>query len=116
MTLLDCPHTPLMLSSVQTAAGETLSVIGYMDTFTAPTLRPALLAAAEGSHCPKSGALTLDLSCVRFIDRAGLDLLLSVRDTASAQNRALTIRLRPGSQPETIFRASALADLLTAFG
>lgn len=114
MTLLDCPQTPLMLSLVQTADGETLSVTGYMDTFTAPTLRPALLAAAERSGHPKSGALTLDLSCVRFVDQAGLDLLLRVRDTVEAQHRTLTVRLRPGSQPETIFRASTLADLLTA--
>ena len=115
MTLLDCPQVPLTLSSVQTAGGETVAVTGYLDAFTVPMLRPALLAAAERSAHPKSGTLTLDLSCVRFIDRAGLDLLLSVRDTVEAQHRALTVRLRPGSQPETIFRASTLADLLTAF-
>lgn len=114
MTLLDYPQVPLMLSSMQTAGGETLSITGYLDTSTAPMLRPVLLAAAERSSHPKSGALMLDLSCVRFIDRAGLDLLLSVRDTVEAQSRALTVRLRPGSQPETLFRASNLADLLTA--
>ncbi len=115
MILLDYPQVPLMLSSAQTAGGgETLSVTGYLDTFTVPALQAALLAATERSAHPKSGALTLDLSCVRFIDRAGLDLLLLVRDTAAVKRRALTVRLRPGSQPETIFRASALADLLTA--
>ena len=114
MTLLDLPQVPLTLSSALTADGETLSVTGYMDTFTVPVLQAALLAATQRSGHPKSGALTLDLSCVRFIDQAGLDLLLSVRDTVEAQHRALTVRLRPGSQPETIFRASTLADLLTA--
>ncbi len=113
MTLLDCPQVPLTLSSAQIAGGETLSVTGYLDAFTTPALRPALLAAAGDAPYPKSSALMLDLSCVRFIDRAGLDLLLSVRDAVKAQNRALTVRLRPGSQPETVFRASALADLLT---
>ena len=112
MTLLDCPQVPLTLSSAQTADGETLSVTGYLDTFTVPVLQAALLAAIERFGHPKSGALTLDLSCVRFIDRAGLDLLLSVRDKVEAY-RALTVRLRPGSQPETIFRVSTLADLLT---
>jgi ABC-type transporter Mla MlaB component len=114
MTLLDDPQVPLMLSSVQTAdGGETLSITGYLDTFTVPALQAALLAATERSAHPKSGALTLELSCVRFIDRAGLELLRRVRDAVKGQ-RALTVRLRPGSQPETIFRASALADLLTA--
>lgn len=114
MTLLHCPHTPLTLTSLQTADGETLSVTGYVDTFTVPTLRAALLAAADDQGHPKSGTLTLDLSCVRFIDRVGLDLLLAVRGMVEAQNRALTIRLRPGSQPETIFHASALSGLLTS--
>ncbi len=112
MTLLDYPQVPLTLSSAQTAdGGETLSVTGYLDVFTASALRPALLAAAQSSGHPNSGALTLDLSCVRFVDRAGLDLLLIVRNAVKAQNRALTIRLRPGSQPETIFQASKLAEL-----
>ena len=113
MTLLDCPHLPLQLISLQTAGGETLSVIGYLDTFTVPSLRAALLDAVQQRGHPKSGALTLDLSCVRFIDRVGLALLLDLRTVVEAQSRALTIRLRPGSQPETAFRASALSGLLT---
>ena len=113
MTLLDCPHTPLQLTSLQTAAGETLSVIGYLDTFTVPALRAALLDAIQQGGHPKSDALTLDLSCVRFIDAAGVSLLLALRERVEAQSRALTIRLRPGSQPETVFHASALSGLLT---
>lgn len=114
MTLLDCPHTPLLLTSLQTAVGETLSVIGYLDTFTVPTLRATLLDAVQQRGHPKSGALTLDLSCVRFIDAAGVSLLLDLRAAVETQSRALTIRLRPGSQPETVFRASALSGLLTS--
>jgi len=112
MTLLDCPQIPLTLASVQTAAGETLSITGYLDQFTVPTLQPALLEAAEHQSHPKSGPLTLDLSCVRYVDAAGLALLSQASETVEAQSRAVVIRLRPGSQPETVFRSSALCDLL----
>lgn len=114
MTILDLPQVPLTLTQLSTAVAEVLSVTGYMDRFTTPTLGPALLsAAARGDH-PKAGVLTVDISGVRLIDHDGLQALLRVREIAAGQGRTLVIRLRPGSQPETVFRASKLAGLLNA--
>ena len=114
MTILDLPQVPLTLTHHQSARVEVLSVTGYMDVFTTPTLQPALLAAVEGLDHPKAGVLTVDISCVRLIDHDGLQMLLRVREQIAAQGRTLIIRLRPGSQPETVFRSSKLAGLLHA--
>ena len=80
MTLLDLPQVPLMLSHHQSAQTEVLSVTGYIDAFTVPTLQ----------------------------------MLLRVREKITDQGRTLVSRLRPGSQPETVFRGSKLASLLNA--
>ena len=112
MTLLDYPQVPLMLTQLQIGTTEVLSITGYLDMFTAPTLQPALLAAVERLDHPKAGSLTLDLSCVRFIDSAGLELLLGIRQSITEQERTLVIRLRPGSQPEALLQASKLGTLL----
>ena len=114
MTVLDLPQVPLTLSHHQTERSEVLSVTGYMDMFTMPTLQPALLAAVERSDHPKAGVLTVDISCVRLIDHDGLQMLLRVREKIAGQGRTLVVRLRPGSQPETVFRSSKLAGLLNA--
>ena len=114
MTILDLPQVPLMLTHLQSDRSEVLSVVGYMDTFTVPTLRPAVLGAVDRLDHPKAGILTVDISCVRLIDHDGLQLLLRVREQIIAQGRTLVIRLRPGSQPETVFRSSKLAGLLNA--
>ncbi len=114
MTLLDLPQVPLMLSHHQSAQTEVLSVTGYIDAFTVPTLQPALLAAVEHLDHPKAGVLTVDISGVRLIDHDGLQMLLRVREKITDQGRTLVIRLRPGSQPETVFRGSKLASLLNA--
>ncbi len=114
MTVLDLPQVPLMLSHSQSAHAEMLSVSGYMDAFTIPTLQPALLATVERLDHPKAGVLTVDISGVRLIDHDGLQMLLRVREKIAGQGRTLVIRLRPGSQPETVFRSSKLAGLLNA--
>ena len=114
MTILDLPQVPLTLTQFQSGQKETLAVTGYMDAFTVPTLQPALLAAIARLDHPKAGLLTIDLSCVRLIDHDGLQMLLRVREQIAAQGRTLIIRLRPGSQPETVFRSSKLASVLRA--
>ncbi len=112
MTLLDLPQVPLTLTQFQDGRSEVLSITGYVDEFTTPLLQPALLAAVERLDHPKAGSLIVDLSCSRLIDHAGLQMLLRVREKITAQGRLLVIRLRPGSQPEAVFRASKLAGLL----
>ena len=114
MTLLDLPQVPLTLTQFQDGQSEILSVVGYLDAFTVPTLQPVLLAAIERLDHPKAGSLTVDLSCARLVDHAGLELLLQVREQITRQGRTLVIRLRPGSQPETLFHARKLDSLLTA--
>jgi anti-anti-sigma regulatory factor len=108
VTLLDLRQIPLTLTQLSSESGDILSVMGYVDRFTVPLLQPSLLAAAERRDHPKAGSLTIDLSCVRYLDRSGLDMLLRVREKAAAQNCALVIRLRPGSQPESLFRSSKI--------
>ena len=112
MTLLDFPQVPLTLTRAHSDSGDTLCVIGYVDEFTVPTLQPAFLAAAERLEHPKAGSLTVDLSCVRYIDQVGLEMLLRVREIIAGQDCTLVIRLRPGSQPDSLFRAVKLDCLL----
>ncbi len=114
MTLLDLPQVPLTLTQFQNGRSEVLSITGYVDEFTTPVLQPALMAAVERLDHPKAGSLIVDLSCSRMIDHSGLQMLLRVREKIMAQSRTLIIRLRPGSQPETVFHSSSLASLLNA--
>lgn len=113
MTLLDLPQVPLTLTHARTDRSDVLSVTGYLDSFTVPLLEEKFLEAVERLDHSKSESLTVDLSCVRFIDRAGLELLLRARRRIADQDRSLVIRLRPGSQPETLFAASKVDGLIT---
>ena len=111
MTLLDLPQIPLTLTHLRSDQNDLLSFTGYVDAYTVPLLQPEFLAAAQSNH-PKSGPLVVDLSCVRFMDRAGVEMVMRVGEEMEAQGSTLVIRLRPGSQPETLLRASKLSCLL----
>lgn len=107
MTLLDLPQVPLTLSQFLSDQGDVLSVSGYVDVFTVPTLHPAFLDALQRRDHPKAGTLIVDLRCVRFIDRAGLAMLQSIREMVDGQGCAFIIRLRLNSQPETVIRTGS---------
>jgi anti-anti-sigma factor len=67
--------------------GPCLRVVGEVDIATGPLLRDALLRFAEGGD----GAVVADMAGVRFIDSAGIAVLVDVRNRLGYQGRVLEL-------------------------
>ena len=67
--------------------GPCLRVVGEIDIATGPLLRDALLRFADGTD----GAVVADLSGVRFIDSAGIAVLVDVQNRLGYQGRVLEL-------------------------
>jgi anti-sigma B factor antagonist len=83
-----------------------ITVMGEIDTLTAPTLR-----ARIDEHLSEVGLLVLDLSEVSFLGSAGLAVLVAARDEADRLGHRF--RLVPGSR--IVVRALEATGLLTLF-
>lgn len=90
------------------APPELLTVSGPMSFARAVELRGTLISALE-NH---AGPLDLDLSGVTELDSAGVQILLLVKATANAQNRAL----RLAGQSSAVLSTLELLRLQTHFG
>jgi anti-anti-sigma factor len=67
--------------------GSCLRVVGEIDIATGPVLRDALLRFADGGE----GAVVADMTGVRFIDSAGIAVLVDVQNRLGYQGRALEL-------------------------
>ncbi len=67
--------------------GPCLRVVGEIDIATGPLLRDALLRFADGAE----GAVVADMTGVRFIDSAGIAVLVDVQNRLGYQGRALEL-------------------------
>ena len=67
--------------------GPCLRVTGEIDIATGPLLRDALLRFADGA----AGAVVADLTGVRFIDSAGIAVLVDVQNRLGYQGRNLEL-------------------------
>lgn len=67
--------------------GPCLRVVGEIDIATGPMLRDALLRFADGAE----GAVVAEMSGVRFIDSAGIAVLVDVQNRLGYQGRALEL-------------------------
>jgi anti-sigma B factor antagonist len=98
--------------TLSTSTGEdgavTVTVVGEVDTFTAPVLRSSLDSQLEQS--PRE--LVIDLSGVQFLGSAGLAVLVETQKSAKAKDVALTLiaTTRAVTRP---LEVTGLIDLFT---
>ncbi len=98
--------------TLSTSTGEdgavTVTVVGEVDTFTAPVLRSSLDSQLEQS--PRE--LVIDLSGVQFLGSAGLAVLVETQKSAKAKDVGLTLiaTTRAVTRP---LEVTGLIDLFT---
>jgi anti-sigma B factor antagonist len=98
--------------TLSTSTGDdgvvTVTVVGEVDTFTAPVLRSTLDSQLEQQ--PK--ALVIDLSGVQFLGSAGLAVLVETQKSARAREVALSLiaTTRAVTRP---LEVTGLIDLFT---
>jgi anti-sigma B factor antagonist len=80
-----------------------LQLIGELDLYSTPTLDDAVVVA-EGEKWP---CLCLDLSGLRFLDSAGLRVIMRTHARAAQDGRLLVLR----RGPETVDRVFRLTGL-----
>jgi anti-sigma B factor antagonist len=84
-----------------------LALFGELDVVTAPELEPVLSDVLEQPHA----RVMLDLNGLRFVDSAGVSVLIKAKQRAEANGRMLVLR-RPTEQLERVFALLGLADWL----
>lgn len=84
-----------------------LALSGELDTVSAPTLARTLEQVLAGPQA----RVMLDLNGLRFVDSAGVSVLIKAKQSAEANGRVLVLR-RPTEQLERVFALVGLADWL----
>ena len=84
-----------------------LTLFGELDVLSAPELAQMLNDALEQPHA----RVMLDLNGLRFVDSAGVSVLIRAKQRAQASGRTLVLR-RPTEQLERVFALVGLADWL----
>ena len=106
----DAPFDDVITLSTQTGAdgAVTVTVVGEVDTFTAPVLRSSLDSQLEQS--PRE--LIIDLSGVQFLGSAGLAVLVETQKAARSRDVALRLiaTTRAVTRP---LEVTGLIDLFT---
>ncbi|MGN6868851.1 MAG: STAS domain-containing protein [Solirubrobacteraceae bacterium] len=87
--------------------GVVLTLFGELDVVSAPTLQRTLSEVLEQPHA----RVMLDLNGLRFVDSAGVSVLIKAKQRAQANGRTLVLR-RPTEQLERVFALVGLADWL----
>lgn len=84
-----------------------LTLVGELDVVTAPTLEPVLSEVLGQPHA----RVMLDLNGLRFVDSAGVSVLIKAKQRAETAGRTLVLR-RPTEQLDRVFALLGLADWL----
>ena len=87
--------------------GVVLTLFGELDVVTAPELEQMLSDVLEQPHA----RVMLDLNGLRFVDSAGVSVLIKAKQRAETNGRTLVLR-RPTEQLERVFSLVGLADWL----
>lgn len=98
------------LSALNDGAVAVFKLRGSVDVATSPTLRVALLEAAE--H--EGHAIIVDLTHVEFLDSSGLGALIGAFRRAGERNGSLRIVAQEG-QILRLFRITGLLDILGVY-
>ena len=90
----------MMAVSISQLQEETrVSVEGDLDLTSVPAFRAAV---DEALGTREKRRLVVDLRQTSYIDSAGLEQLLAANRKLAAQGDRLTVRVLPGSQPQTV--------------
>ena len=84
-----------------------LKLFGELDVVSAPKLKRTLDEVLEQPHA----RVMLDLNGLRFVDSAGVSVLIRAKQRAQANGRTLVLR-RPTEQLERVFALVGLAEWL----
>jgi anti-anti-sigma factor len=84
-----------------------LTLFGELDVVSAPELERMLSEVLEQPHA----RVMLDLNGLRFVDSAGVSVLIKAKQRAESNGRTLVLR-RPTEQLERVFSLVGLADWL----
>ena len=84
-----------------------LRLVGELDVVSAPKLARCLDDLVAQAH-PR---VMLELSGLKFVDSAGVSVLIKAKQTAEAGGRTLVLR-RPTEQLERVFALVGLAEWL----
>ncbi len=88
-----------------------LVLSGELDTATAPELDERLAEIMATS----SGRVLLDLQDLKFVDSAGVTVLIKAKNESEASGRELVLR-RPTAQVHDVFAILGLVEWLTFEG
>jgi anti-sigma B factor antagonist len=89
------------------AEGVVLALEGELDVTTAPELEECLSEMIAESHA----RILLDLHELRFVDSAGVSVLIRAKNQAAAEGRQLVLR-RPTAQVHAVFAVVGLVEWL----
>jgi anti-sigma B factor antagonist len=84
-----------------------LALLGQLDVVSAPELAQCL----DGLLAEAPVRVMLDLNGLRFVDSAGVSVLIKAKQDFQADGRTLVLR-RPTEQLERVFALVGLADWL----
>jgi anti-anti-sigma factor len=99
--------TELTITQRDDDRGVVLALFGELDVVSAPALEERLGEVLAQPHA----RVMLDLNGLRFVDSAGVSVLIKAKQTAESTGRTLVLR-RPTEQLERVFALVGLADWL----
>ncbi|MBV9604019.1 MAG: STAS domain-containing protein [Solirubrobacterales bacterium] len=88
-----------------------LALFGELDVVSAPKLQETLDRVLSRPHA----RVMLDLNGLRFVDSAGVSVLIKAKQRADTDGQTLVLR-RPTEQLERVFALVGLADWLAVEG
>ena len=112
MTALPVETDPARIDVQLTTSddGCSVTVVGEVDSTTAPGLRECLLAALER---PGSAPVEVDLSGVTFLDSAGLSALATAHRAAVSADRVFRVRCGTARAVVRPLQITGLWDVFT---
>jgi anti-sigma B factor antagonist len=99
--------TDLSINRRDDDRGVVLALSGELDVVTAPELEQCLSDVLSEPHA----CVMVDLNGLRFVDSAGVSVLIKAKQDAEANGRTLVLR-RPTEQLHRVFALVGLADWL----
>lgn len=105
------PSPEFRVSIVHAGGGTTLELGGDVDLANAPELTARLEAVIDAS----TGAITVDLSHVTFLDSSGVEVLVLAQRRLKADGRRLTVR-NPSELVFRVLKLSGVAGILDVQG
>jgi len=107
VTRIRTVSTDLSIQRRDDDRGVVLALFGELDVVSAPTLEQTLSEVLVQPHA----RVMLDLNGLRFVDSAGVSVLIKAKQHAETNGRILVLR-RPTEQLERVFALVGLADWL----